>query len=110
MSKSCLVDLQIFKRMTLVTIIVLANILAAYYETDIFLSIFFFLFRATPTVYGGSQARGRIGAAAAGLCHSHSNLELKLHLQPIPQLTAMPEPQPTEQGHILTDTNWVRYC
>ena len=31
------------------------------------------LFRATPAVYGGSQARGQIGAAAAGLHHSHSN-------------------------------------
>ena len=31
------------------------------------------LFRATPTAYGGSQARGWIGAAAASLCHSHSH-------------------------------------
>ena len=29
---------------------------------------------ATPTAYGSSQARGRIGAAAAGLHHSHSNV------------------------------------
>ena len=27
--------------------------------------IFFYLFRATPTAYGGSQARGLIGAVAA---------------------------------------------
>ena len=33
----------------------------------------FRLFRATPAAYGRSQARGRIGAAAAGLHHSHSN-------------------------------------
>ena len=31
---------------------------------------FFGFFRATPTAYGGSQARGRIGAVAAGLHHS----------------------------------------
>ena len=31
------------------------------------------LFRATPTAYGGSQARSQIRAAAAGLHHSHSN-------------------------------------
>ena len=31
------------------------------------------LFRATPMAYGNSQARGRIGAGAASLCHSHSN-------------------------------------
>ena len=28
------------------------------------LSFIFYLFRATPTVYGGSQARGRIGAVS----------------------------------------------
>ena len=31
------------------------------------------LFRATPAAFGNSQARGQIGAAAAGLHHSHSN-------------------------------------
>ena len=38
--------------------------------------LFFFLtplFKAAPKAYGRSQARGRIGAAAAGLCHSHRN-------------------------------------
>ena len=29
--------------------------------------------RAAPVAYGGSQARGRIGAVAAGLHQSHSN-------------------------------------
>ena len=33
----------------------------------------FVFFRATPMAYEGSQARGWIRAAAAGLCHSHSN-------------------------------------
>ena len=28
---------------------------------------------AAPAAYGGSQARGRIGAVATGLCQSHSN-------------------------------------
>ena len=51
----------------------------------------FFLFRATPAAYGSSQARVRIEAAAASLCHSHSNAIPKLHLRPIPQLMAMPE-------------------
>ena len=35
---------------------------------------FFLLFRATPSTYGGSQARGRIGAAATGLYHSLGNV------------------------------------
>ena len=30
-------------------------------------------FRAAPVAHGGSQARGEIGATAAGLHHSHSN-------------------------------------
>ena len=38
----------------------------------------FFLFRAALLAYGGSQARGRIGAVAAGL--QHSNVGSKLHL------------------------------
>ena len=42
--------------------------------------------------YGDSQARGLIGAVAAGLCQSHSNVGSELRLQPIPQLTAMPDP------------------
>ena len=52
----------------------------------------FFLFRATPVAYGSSQARGGIRAAAAGLHHSHSNIGSVPHLQPIPQLTATPDP------------------
>ena len=33
----------------------------------------FCLFRAAPAAYGGSQARGGIGATAASLHHSHNN-------------------------------------
>ena len=47
--------------------------------------------------YGGSQARGLIGAVAAGLRHSHSNARSKPSLQPTPQLTATPDPSPTER-------------
>ena len=48
----------------------------------IFFPFFFFfgLFRAAPVAYGGSQARGPIGAVAAGLHHSHSNSGSELHL------------------------------
>ena len=48
---------------------------------------FFFHFRAVPVAYGSSHARGRIGAArgrigavAADLNHSHSHTGSKLHL------------------------------
>ena len=37
--------------------------------------------------YGGSQARGLIGATAVGLHHSHSNARYEQCLQPTPQLT-----------------------
>ena len=50
------------------------------------------LFRASPTAYGGSQARGLIGATASSLCHSHSNIRTEPYLWPIPQLVAMPDP------------------
>ena len=52
----------------------------------------FFFFRAVPAAYGDSQARGRIGAVAAGLDHSPSNTGSKLRLQPTPQFTAMLDP------------------
>ena len=70
----------------------------------VFFVFLFFLFclfvfsRAAPVAYGGFQARGPIGAIAAGLYHSHSNIRSEPHLQPTPQLMATPDPQPTEQG------------
>ena len=45
---------------------------------------FFFFLRSTPLPYGGSHARGWIGAAAAGLPHNHSNTGSELCLQPTP--------------------------
>ena len=59
---------------------------------NLFLFFSFLVFRATPAAYGGSQARGQIGAVAAGLHHSHSHARSELHLQPTPQLTATPDP------------------
>ena len=38
-----------------------------------------------------------LAATAAGLCHSHSNAGSEPHLRPISQLTAMPDPEPTER-------------
>ena len=61
---------------------------------NIYAVFFFFLAfsRATPVAYGGSQARGLTGAAAASLRKSHSNAGSEPHQQPTPQLTAMPDP------------------
>ena len=47
---------------------------------------------AAPAAYGGSQARGRIGAVAASLHHSHSHVGSEPHLRPTPQLTETPDP------------------
>ena len=52
----------------------------------------FFLSLAALVAYGGSQAKGRIGAAASTLHQSHSNMGSELHLRPTPQLMAMPDP------------------
>ena len=53
------------------------------------LFVFVFLsFRAVLMACGGSQARGLIGATAAGLRQSHSNA----NTPPTPQLTATPDP------------------
>ena len=59
-----------------------------------YLFIYFCLFafsRAAPSTYGGSQARGLIGAVAARLHQSHSNTRSELRLQPTAQLMAMPD-------------------
>ena len=61
-------------------------------ELFIYLFCLFAISWATPAAYGGSRARGRIGAAAASLRQSHSNAGSEPRLRPTPQLTAMPEP------------------
>ena len=65
-------------------------------ETQALIFFFFFVLLpfswAAPVAYGVSQARGRIGAVAAGLRQSHSNVGSERHLQPTPQLAATPDP------------------
>ena len=64
----------------------------------IFFFVFFFFFcffafsRAVPAAYGGSQARGLIGAVAVGLSQSHSNAGSEPRLQTSTQVTAVPDP------------------
>ena len=48
--------------------------------------------------YGDFQARGLIRAIATGVRHSHSNSGSEPSLRPTPELTATPDPQPTERG------------
>ena len=67
------------------------------------------LFKATPGAYGCSQGRDRIGAIAAGLHHSHNNVGSEPHLQPTPQLMAMPILNPLSKArdrtHVLMDAS-----
>ena len=55
-------------------------------------TFFFFFNRAALLAYRSSQARGRIGATAASLHTSPSNMGSKLPLQSTPQLMATPDP------------------
>ena len=61
-----------------------------------FFFFFFFVFLpfswAAPAAYGGSQARGQIGAAATSLRQSQSIPGSEPRLQPTPQLTATRDP------------------
>ena len=61
------------------------------YESKLLLLLLllFCLFRAALAAYGNSQARGLVGATAASLPYSHSNIGCELRLRPMPQLTAM---------------------
>ena len=47
---------------------------------------------ATPAAYGGSQARGPIGAVATSLCQSHNNTGSEPRQQWTPWLMATPDP------------------
>ena len=62
-----------------------------------FSSFFFFFlpFRAAPTAYGGSQARGEMGAVAARAIVMQDPSHV---CEPTPQLMATRDPQPIERG------------
>ena len=65
-------------------------------------SLFFFsfgIFRATPTAYGGSQARGLVGATATGLHHSSRQRRL---------LNSLSEAR--DQTQKLMVPSWIRFC
>ena len=61
--------------------------------------------------YGGSQARGQIGAAAAGQHHSRNNARSQLHLQPTCRSSWQcqilnPLSKAGDGTCILRDTSW----
>ena len=70
----------------------------------LFFVFVFCLFRAAPVAYGGSQARGQMGAFAASLYHSHSN-DSSCQCQILNPLSEV-----RDRTFILMDASWVCYC
>ena len=54
--------------------------------------IIIIIIKVALAAYECSQARGQIGAVAARLHHSHSDMGSESHLPPTPYITAMPDP------------------
>ena len=74
--------------------------------------LFLLSFRAVLEAYGHSQARGRIGAIAPHLCHSHSNISLSHvcdlhHSSQQCQILLNPLSEARDWTRILMDTIWV---
>ena len=115
----------VFSFLTCVFGIISKKIIAKSNVVKLLLTVFFFFFFfffffclfaiswATPTAYGGSQARGRIGAIATGLRQNHSNAGSEPHLQPTPQLMATRILNPLSKGRdqicVLMDPSQVHY-
>ena len=79
-----------------------------------FFSIFLFLlllFRAAPAAYGGSQARGQIGTAAASLHHSQSHSGSVQHLWPPPGQHQVLDPlsEARDWTHNLMVSSWIHF-
>ena len=76
------------------------------------LFIYFCLFKATPAAYGSSWARHQIGAAAADLCHNHSNTQIlakSAHDSSWQSMILNPMSKAKDQTRILMDNNRVHY-
>ena len=75
-----------------------------------FLILIFVLFRAALVTYGGSQARGQIGATAAGLHYSHSNPGSEPCLRPTPTAHSNTGGEPASSwiliGFVSSEPRW----
>ena len=80
----------------------------------LFFSFFFLLFRATPVAYGDSQARGPIGATAAGLHHSTAtsgpSCICNLHHSSWQQQIFHPLSEARGRTHNLKVPSWICFC
>ena len=70
-----------------------------------------YLFRATPTAYGISEARDWIRAAAASLCHNHSNARAKLSVTYSEAVSSAGSFNPLSKAKdwtcIIVDASWI---
>ena len=83
----------LFDLVFLFSLIIVPGVESLYHIATLFsISFFVCFFTSAAAAYGSSQARGHIGAAAAGLHNSHSNNGYKPHLWPKLQLVAMQDP------------------
>ena len=64
----------------------------------LFVFVFLSFVSTTPVAYGGSQARGQVGAIVTALCHSHKNARSEPYLRPTPQLMATSCPNPMSKA------------
>ena len=71
--------------------------LFSFFFLSFFFLLIFYFFRGIPVAYGSSQGRGWMGATAAGLHHSHSNMGSKPHVT-----------YTTTQGTTSSLTHWER--
>ena len=68
----------------------------------------FLLFRATPAAYGGSQARGRIGAVATSLYPATDpSCVFNLHHSSWQRRILDRLSEARDRTHILMDPSWV---
>ena len=78
------------------------------------LSLDFFFLRVAPEAYGSSQARGGIGAAAAGLCHTQAMLDLShvcdLHYSSWQRWIPGPWSEARDWTCVLIDTSQICFC
>ena len=67
---------------------------------------------APPVAYGGSQARGWVGAVAAGLCHSQATWDpshnCNLYHNSWQCHIVNPLSEARDRTHLLMDTSWIR--
>ena len=78
-------------------------------RSNLIFLFFPFVFRAVLMAHGSSQARGGIGAAAAGLHHRHRDLSRVCDLHHSSGQCRIPSPlsRARDQTHILVDASPV---